>query len=46
MLEHGTEGARQLADESAERARAALAEIDADTSVLEGIVDELAVRTS
>jgi len=46
VLEHGTEGARQLADESAERARSALAEIDADTSVLEGIVDDLAVRTS
>jgi geranylgeranyl diphosphate synthase type II len=46
LLEHGAEGARTLADEAAERARAALAEIGADTSVLEGIVDELAVRTS
>jgi geranylgeranyl diphosphate synthase type II len=46
VLEHGAEGARALADESAERARRALSEVDADTSVLEGIVDELAVRTS
>ena len=46
VLEHGTDGARRLADESAERARAALANVDADTIVLEGIVDELAVRTS
>jgi geranylgeranyl pyrophosphate synthase len=46
VLEHGAAGARRLADEAAERARAALADVDADTSVLEGIVDELAVRTS
>jgi len=46
VLEHGAAGARRLADESAERARGALAHVDADTSVLEGIVDELAVRTS
>jgi geranylgeranyl pyrophosphate synthase len=46
VLEHGAEGARALADEAAERARRALSEVDADTSVLEGIVDELAVRTS
>ena len=46
VLEHGAEGARTLADEAAERARRALSEVDADTSVLEGIVDELAVRTS
>jgi geranylgeranyl diphosphate synthase type II len=46
VLEHGAEGARVLADEAAERARLALSEVDADTSVLEGIVDELAVRTS
>ena len=46
VLEHGPEGARTLADEAAERARRALSEVDADTSVLEGIVDELAVRTS
>lgn len=46
VIEHGVEGARALADEAAERARRALSEVDADTSVLEGIVDELAVRTS
>jgi geranylgeranyl diphosphate synthase type II len=46
VLERGAEGARTLADEAAERARAALASVDAHTSVLEGIVDELAVRTS
>ena len=39
-------GRAALADEAAERARRALSEIDADTTVLEGIVDELAVRTS
>jgi geranylgeranyl diphosphate synthase type II len=43
---HGVDGARRLADESAERARARLAEIDADTSVLRDIVDSLAVRTA
>src|SRR4051794_25151530 len=46
VLEQGAHGARQLADAAAERARAALAAIDADTGVLEQIVDELAVRTS
>jgi geranylgeranyl pyrophosphate synthase len=46
VLEQGTEGARRLADEAADRARAALANVDADTGVLEGIVDALAVRTS
>jgi geranylgeranyl diphosphate synthase type II len=46
VLEQGADGARQLADEAAERARAALAAIEADTGVLEQIVDELAVRTS
>ena len=40
------DGARRLADEAAERARGRLAEIDADTSVLRGIVDDLAVRTA
>jgi len=43
---HGVDGARRLADEAAARARAALAGIDADTSVLVGIVDDLAVRTA
>jgi geranylgeranyl diphosphate synthase type II len=46
VLEHGSEGARTLADEAAERAQARLAEIPADTSVLEGIVAGLAARTS
>jgi len=41
----GTDGARALAHEVAARARARLAEVPADTSVLEGIVDDLAVRT-
>jgi len=44
-LSHGVDGARRLADETAARARAALASVPADTSVLEGIVDGLAVRT-
>lgn len=46
VLTHGAEGARRLADEAAERARARLAEVDADTSVLREIVDGLAVRTA
>jgi geranylgeranyl diphosphate synthase type II len=46
VLSHGAEGARRLADEAAERARARLSEVDADTSVLAGIVDDLAVRTA
>jgi len=41
----GADGARKLADEAAERCRARLAEVDADTSVLREIVDSLAVRT-
>ena len=41
----GDEGARRLADESAERARERLRAIPADTTVLQGLVDELAVRT-
>jgi geranylgeranyl diphosphate synthase type II len=45
VLARGVEGARRLADEAAVRARRALAEVDADTSVLAGIVDDLAVRT-
>jgi len=43
--EYGNDGARRLADEAAERAQGHLAEIDADTEVLEGIVSGLAVRT-
>jgi geranylgeranyl diphosphate synthase, type II len=46
VLAHGPEGARRLADEAAERARARLEEVDADTSVLREIVDGLAVRTA
>ena len=45
-LLHGSDGARRLADEAAERAQARLAEVDADTSVLAGIVDGLATRTA
>jgi geranylgeranyl diphosphate synthase type II len=46
VREHGAEGARQYADEAAERARGRLAEVGADTSVLRDIVDGLAVRTA
>jgi len=46
VLEVGVDGARRLAEEAAGRARARLAEIDADTDVLESIVDGLAVRTA
>jgi geranylgeranyl diphosphate synthase type II len=42
----GHDAARGLADEAAERARGWLREIPADTSVLAGIVDDLAVRTA
>ena len=45
-LEVGEDGARRLAEEAAERAHARLADIDADTSVLEEIVGELAIRTA
>ena len=40
----GPEAARKLADEAAARAHARLAAIPADTSVLDGIVSDLAVR--
>ena len=46
VLQVGEDGARRLADEAAERAQARLAEIEADTTVLAAIVDELAVRTA
>jgi geranylgeranyl diphosphate synthase type II len=46
VLEVGEETARRLADEAAERARARLGDLDADTSLLEAIVGELAVRTA
>jgi geranylgeranyl diphosphate synthase type II len=41
----GPETARGLADDAAERARASLAEIAADTSVLRELVDAVAVRS-
>ena len=46
VLTVGADGARRLADEAAERARAELAAIDADTAVLDEIVDGLAARTT
>ena len=46
VLSQGEEGARRIADEAAGRAYARLAQIDADTSVLEGIVSGLATRTA
>jgi geranylgeranyl diphosphate synthase type II len=46
VVTEGVEGARRLADDAAERARARLAEVDADTSVLREIVDGLAIRTA
>src|SRR3954471_13585215 len=41
----GVDGARRLADDAADRARNALERVGADTSVLAGIVGDLAVRT-
>lgn len=46
VLGHGVEETRRLADEAAARAQTKLAEIDADTSVLEEIVASLVARTS
>jgi geranylgeranyl diphosphate synthase type II len=46
VLSHGEDGARELADEAAERASSRLDPIDADTSVLAEIVADLAARTS
>ena len=46
VIVHGVEETRRLADEAAARAKARLAEIDADTSVLEAITDSLVSRTS
>ena len=43
---YGIERARSLAEEAADRARARLDAIDADTSVLESLVGDLAVRTA
>jgi geranylgeranyl pyrophosphate synthase len=46
VLSHGEEQSRRLADEAAARARDRLAEVPADTGVLEDIVEGLATRTS
>jgi len=46
VLALGVDGARRRADDAAARARAALDQVDGDTSVLAEIVDELAVRTA
>jgi geranylgeranyl diphosphate synthase type II len=46
VLVHGVEETRRLADEAAASAQTRLAQIDADTSVLEGIVKSLSSRTS
>jgi geranylgeranyl diphosphate synthase, type II len=43
---HGVDGTRALADAAAERARARLDELEADTSVLEELAAGLAARTS
>ena len=45
VQELGADGTRELADETEESARGRLAGIDADTSVLDLLVDELAART-
>jgi geranylgeranyl diphosphate synthase type II len=42
----GEDGARRLADETAVRSRARLEELNADTEILEEIVNGLAVRTT
>ena len=41
---HGEEAARRRAEETAARARAALASLGAETGVLEGILDDVAAR--
>jgi geranylgeranyl diphosphate synthase type II len=46
VLAHGAEAARRAADETAEHAQAALAGIEADTSVLAELVDGLKARTA
>jgi len=46
VLVHGVEGTRKLAEEAGQRAKDLLAEIPADTSVLEEIVAGLVTRTS
>ena len=44
VQERGVDGARALADETEERARAALAEIPADTARLDELVSGLSMR--
>jgi geranylgeranyl diphosphate synthase type II len=46
VLTRGEDGARKVADDAAARAQERLATVDADTSVLEGIVSGLATRTA
>jgi geranylgeranyl diphosphate synthase type II len=46
VLEVGEERARRLAEGAADRAHDRLRQIEADTSVLEELVDDLAVRTA
>jgi hypothetical protein len=46
VLVHGEEETRRQADQAAERALAALVELDADTIVLQRLVEGLATRTT
>ena len=46
VVAYGVDETRRRADEAAERALAALAELDCDTSVLRGLVESLATRTA
>jgi geranylgeranyl pyrophosphate synthase len=46
VVSHGADGARRLADDAADRARARLADVPAETAVLLEIVDGLATRTA
>jgi len=46
VLRVGEEATRRLADDAADRARERLAAIPAETSVLEGVVSDLAARTA
>jgi geranylgeranyl diphosphate synthase type II len=46
VLVHGVEETRRQADEAAERALAALAELDVDTRVLRALVEGLATRSA
>jgi geranylgeranyl diphosphate synthase, type II len=46
VLVHGEAETRMRADEAAERALSALAELDADTSVLRSLVESLATRSA